>query len=64
MLGLQTPKVVNEMGSIVSSSPQHEYFFNVSTGTRAASIGGVIAGMFWHVRPYYVEVNELAKTVN
>ena len=59
-----TSQVVNEVGAIVSSSPQHEYFFNSSTGTRAASIGGVIAGMFWKVKPYYVEINEQAKTVN
>lgn len=61
---LDTSEVVNEVGSIVSSSPGHEYFFNVSTGARTASIGGVIAGMFWRVRPYYVAVNDQAKPVH
>ncbi len=59
-----TSEVVNAIGSIVSLYPRHEYFFNASTGTRAASIGGVIAAMFWGVRPYYVDVNEQAKPVN
>jgi len=61
---LNTSEVVNEVGSIVTASPHHEYLFNVSTGARTASIAGVIAGMFWHVRPYYVEVNERAKPIH
>ena len=59
-----TSEVVNEVGSIVNSSPQHEYFFNVSTGPRTASIAGTISGMFWQVRPYYVSVNDLEKPVH
>jgi Domain of unknown function (DUF6293)/DUF6293 C-terminal winged helix domain len=59
-----TSEVVNAIGSIVSLYPRHEYFLNASTGPRAASIGGVIAAMFWSVRPYHVDVNEQAKPVN
>jgi len=59
-----TSEVVNEVGSIVTASPQHDYLFNVSTGTRTAGIAGVIAGMFWHVLPYYVAVNDQAKPVH
>ena len=60
---LNTSEVVNEVGSIVTASPQHDYLFNVSTGARTASIAGVIAGMFWRVRPYYIAVDEQAKSV-
>jgi hypothetical protein len=60
---LNTSEVVNEVGSIVTASPQHDYLFNVSTGARTASIAGVIAGMFWHVRPYYVAVDDQAKSL-
>jgi hypothetical protein len=59
-----TSEVVNEVGSIVTASPQHDYLFNVSTGTRTAGIAGVIAGMFWHVLPYYVTVDDQAKPVH
>jgi hypothetical protein len=61
---LSTSEVVNEIGSIVTASPQHDYLFNVSTGTRTAGIAGVIAGMFWRVLPYYVAVNDQAKPVH
>jgi hypothetical protein len=60
---LSTSEVVNEVGSIVTASPQHDYLFNVSTGTRTAGIAGVIAGMFWRMLPYYVAVDEQAKPV-
>jgi hypothetical protein len=59
-----TSEVVNEVGSIVTTSPQHDYLFNVSTGTRTAGIAGVIAGMFWRVLPYYVAVDDQAKPVH
>jgi hypothetical protein len=59
-----TSEVVNEVGSIVTASPQHDYLFNVSTGTRTAGIAGVIAGMFWRVLPYYVAVDDQAKPVH
>ena len=48
--------VVNEVGAVTSSAPQHEYFFNVSTGAKTACIGGTMASMFWRVRPYYQPV--------
>lgn len=57
-------QVVNQIGSIVTAAPLHDYFCNVSTGPRTASIAGVIAGMFWHVRPYFVFVNDQAKPVH
>ncbi|OLC33199.1 MAG: hypothetical protein AUH84_07345 [Thaumarchaeota archaeon 13_1_40CM_4_38_7] len=57
-------EIVNEVGSIVSAYPHHEYMYNVSTGARAASIAGVIAGMFWGVRPYHIGINEMAKPVH
>ena len=58
-------EVVNEVGSIVTASPQHEYLFNVSTGDQnPLAIAGVMAGMFWRVRPYYVAVDDQAKSVN
>lgn len=59
-----TSQVVNQIGSIVTAAPQHEYFYNVSTGPRTASIAGVIAGMFWNVRPYYVTVDDQARPVH
>lgn len=57
-------EIVNEIGTIVSAYRHHEYMYNVSTGTRAGSIAGVIAGMFWGVRPYHIDVDELAKPVH
>jgi hypothetical protein len=55
------PTVVNEVGGIVTVAPQHEYFFNVSTGAKTACIGGTIAAMFWPMRPYYQPVDYSAK---
>lgn len=49
--------IVGEIGAIVASAPGHEYFFNVSAGPKPACIGGTIAGMLWHVVPYYVKVD-------
>ena len=57
------PTVVNEVGSIVTASPHHEYFFNVSTGAKTACIGGTIAGMFWRVQPYYQAVDYGSKPI-
>jgi len=54
--------VVDEIGAIVSAAPQHEYFFNVSSGAKTACIAGTIAGMFWDVKPYYVAVDYDGKT--
>lgn len=53
--------VVNEVGAVVKSAPQHEYFFNVSTGSKTSCIAGTIAGMLWGVRPYYQGVNYAGK---
>lgn len=61
---LDSSEIVNEIGSIVSAYRHHEYMYNVSTGTRAGSIAGIIAGMFWRVRPYHIEVDELSKPVH
>lgn len=49
--------VVDEVGAVISAAPQHDYFFNVSSGAKTACIAGTIAGMFWKVRPYYVAVD-------
>ena len=51
-----SPSVVDEVGGIVTAAPQHDYFFNVSTGAKTACIAGTIASMFWQVRPYYQPV--------
>ena len=48
--------VVDEVGNLITGAPQHEYFFNVSTGARTAGVGGTIASMFWPIRPYYQPV--------
>src|SRR6266705_953263 len=56
--------VVNEVGAIVAATPSHEFLFNVSTGPKTACMGGLISGMFWSVRPYYIAVNYAAKTVH
>ena len=56
--------VVDEVGAIVTSAPQHEYFYNVSSGAKTACIAGTIAGMFWNVKPYYVAVDYDGKTVH
>jgi Domain of unknown function (DUF6293)/DUF6293 C-terminal winged helix domain len=61
---LDTSQVVNQIGAVVTAAPQHEYFYNVSTGPRTASVAGVIAGMFWQVRPYFVSVDDQAKPVH
>jgi hypothetical protein len=45
--------VVNVVGAVVKSAPNHEYFFNVSTGAKTACIGGTIGAMLWGVTPYY-----------
>ena len=50
------PSVVDEVGNILIAAPRHDYYFNVSTGPRTASVGGTIASMFWRVRPYYQPV--------
>ena len=60
----ETSEVVNEIGGIVTAAPRHEYFFNVSTGTINASIAGTIAGMFWKVRPYFIDVDEYKKPIH
>jgi hypothetical protein len=59
-----TSEVVNEIGAVVTATPQHEYYFNVSTGTRNAAIAGAIAGMFWHVRPYFMAINDQDKPLH
>ncbi len=59
-----TSEVVNEVGSIVTAAPQHEYCFNVSTGAKTACIAGTIAGMFWRVKPYYMAVDYDGKPVH
>lgn len=46
--------VVNSVAKIVNSAPGHDYFFNLSTGPKPASLGGLICGMFWEIAPYYV----------
>lgn len=61
---LDPSEVVNEVGNIVTSAPRHEYFFNVSTGTRNAAIAGIMAGMFWQVIPYYVPVDDQMKGID
>ena len=60
----ETSEVVNEIGGIVTAAPRHEYFFNVSTGPINASIAGTIAGMFWKVRPYFIDVDEYKKPIH
>lgn len=50
------PTVVNEVGAVVTSAPNHDYFFNVSTGAKPACLGGSMASMFVPVRPYYQPV--------
>lgn len=50
------PAVVNEVGGVVTSAPNHDYLFNVSTGTKPACLGGSMASMFVPVRPYYQPV--------
>lgn len=52
-----TNAVVGEVGRIVHSAPQHEYFFNCSSGPKTACIAGTVAGMLWNVQPYYVAVD-------
>ena len=59
-----TSEVVNEIGAVVTSARQHEYFFNLSTGTRNASIAGVMAGMFWQVTPYFMPINDQGKPID
>ena len=56
--------VVNEVGAVISASPQHDFFFNVSTGAKTACMGGLISGMFWQIKPYYIAVNYGAKPVH
>ncbi|MDG6912446.1 MAG: hypothetical protein JRN35_05125 [Nitrososphaerota archaeon] len=55
--------VTSEVGTMVTAAPQHEYFFNTSTGPRTACIAGTVAAMLWPVRPYYVPVDADAKEV-
>lgn len=50
-------QVVDVVGATVSSAPQHEYFFNVSTGPKPACVAGTMAAMFWRIRPYYAGVD-------
>jgi uncharacterized protein DUF6293 len=59
-----TSVIVDEIGSVVTAYPHHEYMFNVSTGPRTASIAGVIGGMFWRLQPYYIAINDQAKPVH
>lgn len=49
--------VVDVVAGIVEASPDHQYFFNVSTGSTPAHLAGAIAGMLWKVKPYYVPVD-------
>lgn len=52
-----TAVVVDQIAGIITSSPQHQYFVNVSTGAKPACLAGTVAGMLWPVRPYYVPVD-------
>jgi hypothetical protein len=45
--------VVDAVGSVLRAFPDHQYFFNVSTGAKTACIAGTTAGMLWGVVPYY-----------
>lgn len=47
------PTVVDLVGGVVTASPRHHYFFNVSTGAKPACLAGSIASMFFPVHPYY-----------
>lgn len=49
--------VIDEIGSIVTAAPRHDYFFNASTGAKTAAIAGIVAGMLWPVQPYHVPVD-------
>jgi hypothetical protein len=40
-----TSQVVNKVRSVVTASPQHRYFFNAATGTRATDIAGKKIGL-------------------
>jgi len=49
--------VVDEVGAMMAAAPQHEYFYNVSTGSKSCAIAGTISAQFWPLRTYYVPVD-------
>ncbi len=49
--------VVDEVGAIMAAAPQHEFFYNISTGSKTCAISGMISAEFWPLRIYYVPVD-------
>lgn len=49
-------EIVGEMGALVAAAPGHEYLVNVSAGPKNVCLAGIVASMFWHLRPYIVPV--------
>jgi len=49
--------VVDTVGAIVTALPQHDYYFNVSTGSKMCAIGGQTAAMFYPIKLYYQAVD-------
>lgn len=52
-----TNEVVGRVGAMVRKFPQHQFYYNASTGPKTACIAGTVAGMLWDIRPYYAEVD-------
>lgn len=54
-------KVADMIGATIRSAPEHDYFFNVGTGTKPCTIAGVLASLIYGITPYYVQVDYEAK---
>jgi len=57
-----TSVVIDQVGAVISSARNNDYFFNLSTGPKTTTIAGTIAAMLWPIKPYYSMVNYEGKT--
>lgn len=48
--------VAGKIWEIMESRDGDEFRFNASTGSKPCVVGGVLASMFWPIKPYYVHV--------
>lgn len=54
--------VVDNVGGIMAAHPEHDFFYNASTGAKTCAMAGITAATFWDLRPYYQPVNYERRT--
>ncbi|MFA0822732.1 MAG: hypothetical protein ACC612_07565 [Methanomethylovorans sp.] len=49
---------------IYKKSPHAKYYFNVSSGTKALSIGLFMMALWFEATPYHINIEKIAKTIS